>query len=300
VRLHVVVASVTGLVAVAFYNVVAVIEGSTAVDLAYADFFLGSMVVMGMSVSYLVERSSRLLFLRERDLAEEKERSEALLRNTLPDAIVERLKDDPGTIADANPAVTVLFADMVDFTSHAARMEPRDLVHALDDVFRRFDALADRFGLEKIKTVGDAYMAVAGTPEPRPDHAAAAAEMALAIVEVLEETRWPTGEPLRARVGLASGPVVAGVIGERKFAFDLWGDTVNLASRLESHGVPGKIQVSRATYELLRDRYAFEPAHVVDLKGKGPTEARFLLGPRTGTRAAADPAAVAGEAPEPG
>ncbi len=298
VRIRFVYATVNGLLALALYNVVAVVEGVEAVDLVYADFFLGSMAVMGMSVSYLVERSSRLLFLRDLELADERERSEALLRNTLPDAIVERLKREHRTIADACPDVTVLFADMEGFTRHAASMEPDDLVHALDDVFRRFDALAERFGLEKIKTVGDAYMAVAGAPAPRADHADAAADMALAIVDALEGATWPTGEPMRARIGLASGPVVAGVIGERKFAYDLWGDTVNLASRLESHGVPGRVQVSAGTYERLRERYAFEPRHGVDLKGKGPTEAWFLLGRRSASDGdITAPASTAGPVP---
>ena len=291
VRIRFVYATVAGFIAVGYYNVVAVIERVEGPDLVYADFFLGSIVVMGMSVSYLVERSSRLLFLRDLELADEKERSEALLRNTLPDAIVERLKEEHRTIADACPEVTVLFADMESFTQHAERMAPDDLVHALDEIFRRFDALADRFGLEKIKTVGDAYMAVSGAPEPREDHAEAAAEMALAIVETLEGVTWPTGGSMRARLGMASGPVVAGVIGERKFAYDLWGDTVNLASRLESHGVPGKIQVSAATHERLRERYTFEPPHVVELKGKGPTEAYLLVGRR---RPSGKPQASAG------
>jgi class 3 adenylate cyclase len=148
----------------------------------------------------------------------------------------------------------------------------------LDEVFTRFDALADRVGMEKIKTVGDAYMAVAGAPEPRPDHAVAAAEMGLAIVEAMRDERWPGGEPIEVRVGIATGPVVAGVIGRRRFAYDLWGDTVNLASRLESNGTPGRILVSEATVAALRDRYRFSDVCLLDLKGKGPTRARFLEG----------------------
>jgi class 3 adenylate cyclase len=134
--------------------------------------------------------------------------------------------------------------------------------------------------LGEIKTVGDAYMAVAGAPEPRVDHAEAAAEMALAVQVTLADTRWPSGQPIRARVGIASGPAVAGVIGQRKFAYDLWGDTVNLASRLESHGEPGMILVSETTAQRLTDRYSFGPSRLIDLKGKGPTMARFLLGRR--------------------
>ena len=148
----------------------------------------------------------------------------------------------------------------------------------LDGVFSLFDTLVDRFGMEKIKTVGDAYMAVAGAPEPHPEHAQAAAQMALGIQETMAELRWPSGEPMRVRVGIASGPAVAGVIGHRKFAYDLWGDTVNLASRLESHGTPGRILVSVATAALLDGDYLLSEKQVIDLKGRGPTPARFLLG----------------------
>jgi len=137
--------------------------------------------------------------------------------------------------------------------------------------------LAAGHGLEKIKTIGDAYMAVAGAPEPHPDHAEAAADMALAIIEELEDARWPSGDPILWRVGIASGPVVAGVIGQRKFAYDLWGDTVNLASRLQSHGQPGRILVSESAVAHLEARYEFGPRLVVELKGNGPTQARFLL-----------------------
>jgi class 3 adenylate cyclase len=181
-------------------------------------------------------------------------------------------------VADGLDDVTVLFVDMEGFTQQAALTTPDVLVAALDDLFSRFDAIADRWGLEKIKTVGDAYMAVAGAPEPRADHADAAAEMALAMQDALAEARWPSGEPIRARVGLASGPAVAGVIGQRKFAYDLWGDTVNLASRLESYGQPGRILVSEATAGHLEGRFRLGPEQLIDLKGKGPTPARFLLG----------------------
>ncbi|MGZ8578873.1 MAG: adenylate/guanylate cyclase domain-containing protein, partial [Actinomycetota bacterium] len=155
---------------------------------------------------------------------------------------------------------------------------PAQLVSLLDDVFRRFDALAADLRLEKIKTIGDAYMVAAGAPEPRADHAEAAAEMALGILEVMRESTWPTGDPLQVRVGIASGPVVAGVIGRQKFAYDLWGDTVNLASRLESNGEPGRILVSETTQQLLEGRFRFDAPCTVDLKGRGPTRAYFLLG----------------------
>ena len=157
-------------------------------------------------------------------------------------------------------------------------MTPEALVATLDDVFTRFDLLAGRLGLEKIKTVGDAYMVVSGAPQARDDHAQAAAEMALGMLGSLIGAEWPTGDPMQLRIGVASGPAVAGVIGRDRYAYDLWGDTVNLASRLEASSEPGRILVSIETYEELRDRYRFSDSHVVFLKGKGPTPARFLLG----------------------
>jgi class 3 adenylate cyclase len=251
--------------------------------LALAAYYLGSFLVLGAIASYTLERSSRLLFLRERELDDERGRSDDLLRNILPRAIIDRLKSRRqeavnAHIADALDDVTVLFVDMEGFTEQAAQTAPDVLVNALDELFTSFDVIADRYGLEKIKTVGDAYMAVAGAPEPRVDHMGAAAEMALAVQECLTDARWPSGRPIRARVGIASGPAVAGVIGQRKFAYDLWGDTVNLASRLESNGEPGRILVAEVTARRLLDRFAFGPPQVVELKGKGPTSARFLLG----------------------
>jgi class 3 adenylate cyclase len=239
--------------------------------------------MIGMAAGYGLERNERLVFLRERQLERARRRADDLLRNTLPGSIVDRLQagdtaPQEAQIADGFEDVTVLFADLVRFTEHASRIAPHELVVVLDDVFTRFDEVADRVGMEKIKTVGDAYMAVAGAPDPRSDHADAAAQMALDIMGCLDGRRWPTGEPMAIRVGVASGPVVAGVIGRRKFAYDLWGDTVNVASRLESHGEPGRILVSAATHELLVGRFAFSEPITVELKGKGPTRAWFLLG----------------------
>jgi adenylate cyclase len=164
------------------------------------------------------------------------------------------------------------------FTFEAERTPPHVLVGALDELFSRFDEFADRLGLEKIKTIGDAYMAVAGAPRPRPDHVAAAAEMALAVKNSIREARWPSGHPIEVRIGIATGPLVAGVIGRGKFAYDLWGDTVNLASRLELHGDPGQILVSETVAQSLSDAFLFSPPGLVDLKGKGPTSVRQLLG----------------------
>jgi class 3 adenylate cyclase len=224
----------------------------------------------------------RKLFLRERQLDAERERSDTLVQNILPQAIIERLKvwGAPGNsvhLAEGFNDVTVLFADAVDFSVQAAKTSPEALVSALDDIFSRFDELTDRYGVEKIKTVGDAYMAVAGVPHPRPDHADAAAQMALSLLEEIRNARWPSGDPVDVRIGMASGPAVAGVIGYRKFAYDLWGDTVNLASRLETNGQRGRILASESVVTHLHGRYEFGPPMILDLKGKGPTPARLLL-----------------------
>lgn len=275
-------ATVIGAIAIVYYTVTVFVADEPWEDIWFATFFLLVFSAIGMAAAYGLERFGRLVFLRERELDAERRRADALLRNTLPGGIVERLKahDAPeaGSIADGHDAVTVLFADLVGFTERAGHIEPHALVQVLDDVFTAFDELADRLGMEKIKTVGDAYMAVAGAPEPRPDHAEAAAEMALGIVERLAGRTWPTGERVQARVGVASGPVVAGVIGRRKFAYDLWGDTVNLASRLETNGDPGRVLVSESTAELLEHRYELSEPCIIQVKGKGPTRARYLLG----------------------
>jgi adenylate cyclase len=175
----------------------------------------------------------------------------------------------------------VIIADAVGSTAQAARSSPEEFAGALDELFRRFDEIADRHGLEKIKTIGDAYMAVAGAPVPVDDHAEKAAAMSLEMVAEAGEVRWPCGDPVAVRVGVATGPAVAGIIGYRKFAYDLWGDTVNLSSRLQECGEPGQALVSEATARGLADRYEFGPAQIVDLKGKGPTRAHLLLGRRS-------------------
>ena len=211
-------------------------------------------------------------------LQAEQERSEALLLNVLPAPIATRLKQGEAVIADRFPEVTVLFADLVDFTASSDRSSPERVVQLLADLFTAFDRLAARHRLEKIKTIGDAYMVVGGLPEPRPDHAEAVAEMALALREEAGRHLDPAGRPLRVRVGIDSGPVVAGVIGTAKFSYDLWGDTVNTASRMESTGVPGCIQVTERTWRRLRGRYRFERRGPVQVKGKGELVTWFLVG----------------------
>jgi adenylate cyclase len=273
-----------GVVLIVMYNVGSFfIIHETTTNVIFGDYFLLLTAFIGSVGAYVLERSTRLLFLRERELDRERGRSEGLLRNILPEQIADRLKQrDPATehghIARAYDEVTVVFADLVEFTKQAGTTDPPEIVAVLDDVFTRFDAIAERCGLEKIKTIGDAYMAVAGVPEPREDDVEVAAQMALAMRDEIAQMRWPSGDQMSVRIGMATGPAVAGVIGQRKFAYDLWGDTVNTAARMESNGVPGEIQVSDTIYRRLGDRYVFSDVHIVNLKGKGPTAARFLLG----------------------
>ena len=196
-------------------------------------------------------------------------RSEELLTNAIPASISARLKHGESRIAETYPATTVLFADLEGFTPWARETDPERVVDFLDDLFSRFDALAARHGVEKIKTIGDAYMAVAGAPEPNTDHAATAVALARDMLAVVAEARQRSSVPLALRVGLASGPVVGGIIGQRRILFDLWGDTVNTADRMQSGGLPDRIQVAPSTHDLLRDRYAFEEREPIDVKGLG-------------------------------
>jgi class 3 adenylate cyclase len=208
----------------------------------------------------------------------EREKSERLLLNVLPAPIAARLKQTDGVIADAFGEVTVLFADLVDFTRRSERVAPEQVVQTLNDLFSAFDRHAQQRGLEKIKTIGDAYMVAGGLPDPRPDHAHAVAEMALAMRDEVAKHPDPGGQPLAVRIGIDTGPVVAGVIGTSKFSYDLWGDTVNTASRMESYGVPGCIQVTARTYQRLKDGYRFERRGPIPVKGKGEIITYLLLG----------------------
>jgi class 3 adenylate cyclase len=245
-----------------------------------ATLYLVSFGMLGALAAYWLERFARQLFLRQRQLDQERARSDGLLLNILPQAVIEQLKASSGQrIAQAFDEVSVVFVDAVGSTEQAARSSPEDFADALDALFRTFDEIADRHGLEKIKTIGDAYMAVAGAPVPMARHAEAAVGMASEILAGSQSVTWPSGDPIRVRGGVATGPVVAGVIGVRKFAYDVWGDTVNLASRLEEHAEPGQILVSQATATDVTDGHGFGPVQVVEIKGKGPTPVSALLGP---------------------
>jgi adenylate cyclase len=211
-----------------------------------------------------------------RQLKAEQEKSERLLLNVLPAPIAARLKHNQGIIAEQFDDVTVLFADIVDFTSLASHITPTELVGVLNQIFSLFDCLAEQHGLEKIKTIGDAYMVVGGLPVARADHAEAVAEMALDMRRAIARFNGERRQCFTMRIGISSGPAVAGVIGTAKFAYDLWGDTVNTASRMESHGLPGHIHVSAATYKRLRKTYSFTARGRIDVKGKGAMRTYLL------------------------
>lgn len=208
----------------------------------------------------------------------EQMKTEKLMLNILPQPIAERLKRGEKNIAGSYPDVTVLFSDLVGFTKMSSEVSAAELVKLLNDLFTRFDKRAAAIGLEKIKTIGDAYMAVGGLPIPRPDHAALCAEMALGMFEDLHDFNRENGTKLDMRIGINSGPVVAGVIGFTKFSYDLWGSAVNIASRMESTSRPGKIQISPSTYEALKGAFCTCDAGTVECKGIGPVKTQFLLG----------------------
>ncbi|MEM9008968.1 MAG: adenylate/guanylate cyclase domain-containing protein, partial [Cyanobacteria bacterium P01_F01_bin.86] len=216
----------------------------------------------------------------EMELRKQRKQADRLLVNILPYQIAMRLKSGARSIAESFDEVTVLFADLVDFTVASGQMSPKQLVNLLNDIFSTFDRLAERHGLEKIKTIGDAYMLAGGLPISRPDHADAAALMALDMQQAMEEFTRPDGTPFHLRIGLNTGPVIAGVIGVRKFAYDLWGDTVNIASRMETTGLPDRIQVTPEVYERLKNRFMFEPRGTIAVKGRGEMESYWLMGRR--------------------
>ena len=272
------VAFVSSMVAVLVVDpdVPSVIAGTTAETVLLIVNALGTAFIMFIVNLHFRQATD----VAEAGMLEANERSERLLLNVLPEEIAERLKAGEAVIADRAEAVTVLFADLVGSTEMSERFTADEMVEMLNDLFTPFDNLADAMGLEKIKTIGDAYMVVGGLPVPRPDHVSAVADMALAMREELAN-HWVAGfGRMQMRFGIHTGPVVAGVIGRRKFSYDLWGDTVNTAARMESHGVPGEIQVTSQVREALGDGYAFESRGVVDIKGKGQMET-FFLGPRS-------------------
>jgi guanylate cyclase len=245
------------------------------------DALLMGSVVNIMIVSGLVF-IALLYFMEQRNTAYrmlnlEKEKSEALLLNILPKDIADYLKVEQRVIADHFDSASILFADVVGFTKISANMNPMQLVEMLNSVFTHFDAMVEKYGVEKIKTIGDCYMAASGIPRERHDHAHALARLALDIQQYVAQNPFG-GLPLRFRIGINSGPVVAGVIGSKKFIYDLWGDAVNVASRMESHGNAGEIQITRETYELIKGDFICEPRGSVHIKGKGNMDVWCLVG----------------------
>jgi guanylate cyclase len=243
--------------------------------------FVRTFDVLNIVVVSVVAMLLLVTFARGRDTAQA--RVETLLLNVLPAEIAQRLQSDPNAIADHFDDASILFADVVDFTPLSSRLDPREVVGLLDRLFTTFDELVDRYDVEKIKTIGDCYMVAAGVPRERPDHAHALAGLALEMRECAKSFLPDSVDhDLRLRIGISSGPVVAGVIGRRRFLYDLWGDTVNMASRMESHGRPDEIQITRSTWEFLRDDFVTEPIGHVEVKGKGAVETWRLVGARGG------------------
>jgi adenylate cyclase len=238
---------------------------------------VGGSIVFTLLAVFARERRDALVALRL-----EQAKAENLLINILPRPIAEKLKAQAQPIADQFGSASILFADVVDFTPWAERLTPEDVVGYLDHLFTHFDGIAERHGVEKIKTIGDCYMVAAGVPQPRSDHARALALMALDMLKAMGSEDEMAHLGLDLRIGINSGPVVAGVIGRKRFLYDLWGDAVNTASRMETHGTPKRIQITRATYELLADEFYCESRGRIAVKGKGEVETWYLVGRRAG------------------
>jgi class 3 adenylate cyclase len=282
---------VFALVAAGTYLVgfIVVVQGRPAGGTALDIFLVSAAILVGLGATYLLERGARDVFTQRRlieaqaaQLAEAHATSERLLLNVLPGSVAERLKSGETRIADDYEDATVLFADLVGFTPLAARLGPSETVAMLDRLFSAFDQLVDRYALEKIKTIGDSYMVVGGVPVISGDHPQRVVAMGLDMLEAVAELSREMGRPLDLRIGVHTGPLVAGVIGTRKFIYDLWGDTVNVASRLESHGVVGSVQMSEATWLRVRETVDAMPRGLVELKGRGTVEA-FVVERRHGS-----------------
>ena len=248
-----------------------VTKGQIKINMPVNNFFLLSTMVLVLFAAYIIEKYSRENFIKNKE-------NEALLLNILPKEIAEiKKRDENKVISNYYDNVTILFSDIVGFTKFSSSHKPEEVVGLLNDLYSSFDDLTHKYNIEKIKTIGDGYMLASGVPAVNDNHAQNMADMAMAMFESLKEfNKKYSNNSFQIRVGISSGPVVAGVVGKRKFAYDIWGDTVNTASRMESNGEEGKIQVSEATYELLKDKYSFEEPRIIDVKGKGKLKAYFL------------------------
>jgi len=242
------------------------------------NFFVIGANILGMFTSFYLERYSRREFLQKYDIRLQRDQVDSLLHNLLPGWIAEKLKQGNETIAEEYESASVLFADIVNFTPISAKFGAYEVVNMLNDLFSRFDELVEKHNAEKIQVAGDGYMAAAGVPIPRPDHAHVIARLALDMLECVHTGNFLGGKhPIEIRIGLNSGPLIAGVIGQRRKVFAVWGDMVNTASRMESHGVKNRIQITRAAYELLKDDFECEYVGEIPVKGKGQMEAWHLL-----------------------
>jgi adenylate cyclase len=267
-------------------------------------WFTSTMLALNVAVGGTIVFTLLALFANQLQqaltaLRAAQEQADNLLLNVLPKSIAEKLKEQPQTIADQFSAASILFADVVDFTPRAEHLPPGEVVGMLDNLFSHFDTLAERYGLEKIKTIGDCYMVAAGVPTPRADHARVLALLALDMLNAVRAGEAVGDLGLELRIGINSGPVVAGVIGRKRFLYDLWGDAVNLASRMETHGTPGHIQITGATCELLEGEFVCEARGTVSIKGKGDMDTWYLLGLRGTRKAETDPEGVAVSTPAP-
>jgi len=277
-RLRFVFAMWTGWILFVVYTVVAIFYAhNDIITVAMSSAFMVFANVIGMISAYYTKQFLRRDFIQRLMLDEARERSDNLLYNMLPVSVANRLKQGE-LVADSFSDVSILFADIVDFTLWSSNRTPQEVLNALNVIFSRFDALVDEYGLEKIKTIGDAYMVVSGVPVHRNDHLNALAKMAISMQKVCVEIREREDLPFSIRVGIHCGPVVAGVIGNKKIIYDLWGDTVNVASRMESNGLPDRIQASARVYEILHDEYDFEKRGPIPVKGRGEMVTYWLLG----------------------
>lgn len=240
-------------------------------------FFVGGNII-GMFASYALERYTRRDFIQKYTIQAQRDQADKLLYNVLPERIAEQLKHGTETIAEEFSSATVLFADIVNFTPISARYAPHEVVDMLDELFSNFDELVDKYAVEKIQVAGDGYMVAAGVPTPRPDHATVLAQLALDMLDCVKHEKFLDGKhPIEIRIGLNSGSLLGGVIGRKKYFYALWGDTVNTASRMESHGFRGKIQITRATYEFVKDEFECEYVGVIPVKGKGEMDVWHLI-----------------------
>ena len=242
--------------------------------------------VMNVGIVSVISFTLLYSFVRQKNatlnlLQLEQKKSESLLLNILPKEIAAILKNESRIIADYYESASVLFADMVNFTPMSTEMSPAAMVELLNEIFSHFDTLVEKYDLEKFKTIGDSYMVAAGVPLPRSDHAQVLSRLALDIRAYIQSRTFNASRPVNFRIGINSGPVLAGVIGRKKFAYDLWGDVVNTASRMESHGVSGTIQITRATYELIKDEFECEPRGTITVKGKGDMEVWHIVKEKT-------------------